>query len=492
MRTSAVAWLALLALSAPAVARADEPAPVPAALLGVWAGKVTHDGESQPIGLELGPGSPGHVTLTYDFPVAHFEHVAFGEVEVTPSGDSVRIGPFRFAFDSTARVLRGNLPHLLAPVYDLAVTLKRAERFEFPTRPPLGGTDAVPAWTYDAGSPLWAGPTYAAGLVYVGGLDGVMHALDAKSGARRWTYRAGGAIRSRPTIAGRDLYVLADDNVLYRLDAASGALRWRTAVADSPVTRLPAGQPGALFDRFGSDVTIAGQRLVVGTHGGDVVALDVATGRILWTFHAGGAVLAAPAVREARVYAGSINGFVFALDAARGTLQWKRDTRGAVVSTPTLAGSFLVVGNRAYDLLGLDAGTGAMAWKRYIWGSWVESSATVLGDVAYVGSSDAAVVSAYDASSGRRLWSADVHGWTWGQPAVTERSVYAGVSGLVGYPVPLVGGVVAIDRATGAVRWRLLATAPAAGAFGFPGSVAVGDGRVYAGGLDGRVVALPQ
>lgn len=492
MRTHVAALLALLALLAPILARADAPAPLPAALLGTWAGTVTHDGESQPIGLELGPGSPGHVTLVYDFPVVHFEHVAFGEVAVTAFDDSVRIGPFRFAYDATVGVLRGNIPHLLAPVYDLAVTLRRAERFEFPARPPLGGTDAVPAWTYDAGSPLWAGPAYAAGAVYVGGLDGVVHALDAKTGARRWTYHAGGAIRSRPTIAGHNLYVLADDNVVYRLDAVSGALRWRTAVADSPVTRLPADKPGALFDRFGSDVAVNGPQLYVGTHGGDVVALEAATGRVRWTYHGGGAVLAAPAVRAGRVYAGSFDGFVVALDAARGTLLWKQDTRGPVVSTPVPAGDRLVVGNRAYDLLGLDARTGAVAWKRYIWGSWVESSATVLGDVAYVGSSDAAVVSAYDVSSGRRLWAADVHGWTWGQPAVTGRTVYAGVSGLAGYPVPLMAGVVAIDRTSGAMRWRMLTAAPAAGAFGIPGSLAVGGGRVYAGGLDGRVVALPE
>jgi outer membrane protein assembly factor BamB len=198
------------------------------------------------------------------------------------------------------------------------------------------------------------------------------------------------------------------------------------------------------------------------------------------------------AVRDGRVYAGSFNGWVVALDAARGKPLWKFDTRGAVVSTPAPAGDRLVVGNRTYDLLGLNARTGAVAWKRYIWGSWVESSASVLGDVAYVGSSDADAVFAIDARSGRRLWATDVHGWTWGQPAVTDRTVYAGVSGLVGYPVPQVAGVVAMDRATGAVRWHLETAAPAAGAFGIPGSVAVGGGRVYAGGLDGRVVALPQ
>ena len=157
-----------------------------------------------------------------------------------------------------------------------------------------------------------------------------------------------------------------------------------------------------------------------------------------------------------------------------------------------MVGDRLVVGNRCYDLLGLDAATGEVAWKRYIWSSWVESSATVRDGVAYVGSSDAAAVYAFDARTGARRWAADVHGWAWGQPAVTAARVYSGVSGQVGYPVPHGGGLLALDRTTGEVVWRYGATAPAAGAFGFPGSVAVGEGLAFATGLDGRVYAFAE
>jgi outer membrane protein assembly factor BamB len=143
-------------------------------------------------------------------------------------------------------------------------------------------------------------------------------------------------------------------------------------------------------------------------------------------------------------------------------------------------------------VLALDAKTGDVAWKRYVWFSWIESSPVVRDGVAYVGSSDAAGVFAFDVASGRRLWAADVYGWAWGQPAVTEGRVYAGTSSQVGYPAGHRAGLLALDRASGRVVWRYEAPAGKSGAFGFPGSTAVGDGLVFASGLDGRVLAFPQ
>jgi outer membrane protein assembly factor BamB len=192
------------------------------------------------------------------------------------------------------------------------------------------------------------------------------------------------------------------------------------------------------------------------------------------------------------VLSGSYDHFVYALAAADGRLIWKEDTHGAVVSTPAVAGKRAVIGNRCYDLLGLDLATGKAAWKRYIWMSWVESSATIRDGVAYVGSSDAAALFAVDAQTGKRVWTADVFGWAWGQPAVSKTLVYTGTSSQVGYIAKHGGALLALDRASGTVVWRHALAAPDSGAYGIPGSPALGEGRVYAGALDGKVYAFPQ
>ncbi len=425
-------------------------------------------------------------------PVAHLDRATIGRVPAQIQGSEVRLGPFVFQYDRAAGTLSGTAPKDVVPVYELPLTLRRVDRFDVAPRPEIGAPLVKPAWTFEAGSPLWAGATFADGTVYAGGQDGQLHALDARTGKKRWSFRAGGPIRTRATVAGDDVYFQADDGYLYKVASGSGEERWRVRVVEKPIERLPFDNPKSRFDRFGSDVTVAGGRLYLGTHDGRLLAIDPARGEKAWEFASGDSVLAAPAVAAGRVVFGSFDGNVYALDAATGKLVWKRDTRGAVVSTPAIVADRVVVGNRSYDLLGLDVRTGEPAWTRYIWFSWVESSATVRDGVAYVGSSDAAAVYAFDARTGERRWKTDVYGWAWGQPAVTDARVYAGTASQKDYLAGHKGLVVAMDRATGRPAWHFAAEPAATGSYGFPGSPAVGDGLVFVTGLDGRVYAFTQ
>ena len=489
MVTSTVLALSLFAASSPSAPAA----PVTAAeLSGTWAGSLAHAGETEPFALEIEPGADGKVLLRMSVPVAHLDRAAVGRVDPQVQGDEVRLGPFVFRYDREARTLSGTTPKELVPVYEIPLTLTRVERFEVPPRPEMTAEVAKPAWTFDAGSPLWAGATFADGTVYAGGEDGRLHALDARTGAEKWSFRAGGPIRTRATLAGGTLYFQADDGSLYAVEAAGGRERWRVHVVEKPIERLPFDNPKSRYDRFGSDVTAADGRLYLGTHDGRVLAVDAARGEKAWEFASGDSVLAAPAVDSGRLFFGSFDGHVYALDAATGKLTWKRDTRAPVVSTPAPAGDRVVVGNRGYDLLGLDARTGEPAWTRYIWFSWVESSGAVRDGVAYVGSSDAAAVYAFDARTGEPRWKTDVFGWAWGQPAVTESRIYAGTASQKGYLAGHKAVVVAMERSTGRPVWRYVAEPAAKGAYGFPGSPAVGEGRVFVTGLDGKVYAFEE
>jgi outer membrane protein assembly factor BamB len=467
--------------------------PPAADLAGAWSGTVEHDGEKAPFALELEPGDDGKVLVKMSFPLTHLRSSPIGRAPLKVDGRDVRLGPFAFTYDAEARTLSGVLPEALVPVYRMAVTLRHVDRLEpAPPRPEIAAPVAKPVWTFDAGAPLWAGATFAEGLVLAGDDKGRLHGLDPRTGRERWSFQAGGPVRSRVTADAGDVFFQADDGFAYRLAAASGEERWRVRVVEKAIVRLPLDDPGSRFDTSGSGVTPAGERLYLGTHDGRVVALDRERGARIWEFASGASVLGRPAVDSGRVYFGSFDGFVYALDAARGQLVWKRETHGAVVSTPAVDGDRVVVGNRAYDLLGLDAATGQPAWKRYIWGSWVESSAALRDGVAYVGSSDAAALFAFDVRSGRPLWRLDVRGWAWGEPAVTDRRVFVGVAATAGYMVEHRGGMVAVDRATGRPAWHYEPEPRPTGASGFPGSAAVGSGLVFVAGVDGRVYAFTQ
>src|SRR4030095_7204976 len=241
-----------------------------------------------------------------------------------------------------------------------------------------------------------------------------------------------------------------------------------------PIVRLPFSDPKSRFDRYASDVLATEDRLYVGTNDGHLLALDPKSGERVWDFASGDSVLAAPSVGKGILHFGSYDGKVYALQASTGKLLWKTDTKAPVVSTPALAGSRVIVGSRRYDLFGRDRRTGAADWKRYVWFSWIESSASVRDGVAYVGSSDAAALFAFDAQNGRSLWKTDVHGWAWGQPAVSADRVYIGTVGTGGATPPHRGLALAADRASGRPVWQFPVPAAAKGSYGFAGSPALG------------------
>jgi outer membrane protein assembly factor BamB len=165
------------------------------------------------------------------------------------------------------------------------------------------------------------------------------------------------------------------------------------------------------------------------------------------------------------------------------------------VRTPVVVGKRMVAGSRDYQLYGFDLVDTTQVWTYSYWFSWVESTPAVSGNTIWVGSSDFRRVTAFAAASGRPLWSTDVRGMTWGTPVVTARTVYAATAAQ-SFPRTVIdhqGGIVALDRATGAVRWRYAATPPPGNSLGgFAGSLVLDEGRRLIGaGCDGNLIALP-
>src|SRR5262249_49153389 len=163
----------------------------------------------QPSALGLGPGQEGRMEIYLSMPVAHLDRVPFGSGKPVAEGDSVRIGALRFALDRAHGEVSGRLPAGLVPYYKIPFRLKPVDHFDMPARASLDIPEATPAWTFDAGSPVWAGPAYADGVVFFGAQNGEVTALDAGTGSRLWVFHAWGAVRARPILLKRVLYVQA-------------------------------------------------------------------------------------------------------------------------------------------------------------------------------------------------------------------------------------------------------------------------------------------
>jgi outer membrane protein assembly factor BamB len=227
----------------------------------------------------------------------------------------------------------------------------------------------------------------------------------------------------------------------------------------------------------------------------NVYALDSKTGRELWRVATGDIMTATPAVYRDLVIIASFDGKVQALSAKDGARRWIHDARLAVAGDLTVAGDRVLVGSRSYDLIALDAASGKELWKRYYWFSWIESPPVVHDGAVYTGSSDATNVYAINLSDGAVRWKTPVPGWSWQRTAVNDELVIAGTAGAGAFPGARAGSLVALDRASGSIRWILLdppsaEIVEAKKGWGFGASPVIADGVVYAADLEGKLHAI--
>ena len=150
------------------------------------------------------------------------------------------------------------------------------------------------AWAADLGTTrgLEATPIEVGGVLYTSGVAGRVYAFDAASGQALWQFTPDVDMqvnrsvccdmvnRGVAVVDGR-VFVAALDGVLYALDARSGAVVWHVDTVDDHTRGINAtGAP-----------EIAGDVVVVGNAGSDydargyVSAYDRATGQLRWRFH---------------------------------------------------------------------------------------------------------------------------------------------------------------------------------------------------------------
>ena len=115
--------------------------------------------------------------------------------------------------------------------------------------------------------------------------------------------------------------------------------------------------------RLGLQPVVQGERVYVAGHGGDVRALELATGRDVWRASLDLDLAGGPAVGEGIVVVGSSGGDLVALDAETGAKRWQVATGGEVLAAPTISGGIVVVRTVDGRLRGLRVADGVEAWN---------------------------------------------------------------------------------------------------------------------------------
>ncbi len=185
-------------------------------------------------------------------------------------------------------------------------------------------------------------------------------ALDLESGQELWRVKLPAPIRGAPTVADGRVFVISIDNQSFALDVSTGERLWsHTGIAE--ISALLGGASPA----------VAGDVVIIPYSSGEIYALRVENGRLLWVDSLSqlrsldpvarlSDVRGNPAVDDTLVVAISHGGRMIATDLVTGRRVWDRQIGG--VHMPWIAGEFIYVVSNGGEVICLTRRDGRVKW----------------------------------------------------------------------------------------------------------------------------------
>ncbi len=207
-------------------------------------------------------------------------------------------------------------------------------------RPAARGLE--PLWQTRVSSEIRAAPVVDRGQVFVRSIDGHLHSLSAADGGQQWmvAHRVPALSltgNSEPLVQGELVFSGFDDGKLLAVDRASGQIVWESTVS------LPSGRTEVerLVDVDGNFVIRDGV-IYVATFQGRLAAVQAVSGDLLWSrpFSSYQSI----AIDDQAIYLAADDSHIWAIDRRTGAAFWMQDVLHARrITAPAIVGERLVV-----------------------------------------------------------------------------------------------------------------------------------------------------
>jgi outer membrane protein assembly factor BamB len=227
--------------------------------------------------------------------------------------------------------------------------------------------DGKSAWTYVDGARIFHRPCSDGEHVYFTSANGLT-AVTTESGEKVW--RFGLACCDGPTIVlGKRgmVFVGGHDGNLYAIDTKTGKQVWMSDF----LTEAPPDRPNFPGQRARvtntkarpSDLASDGETLFLSVFDQSrVVAVNATSGKQLWSFQAGGWVYGSAVASDRYVFFGSQDKSFYCLDKQTGKHVWKHETKGRVDSGGALDKECVYFGSCDGGLYCLNRSDGKKRW----------------------------------------------------------------------------------------------------------------------------------
>lgn len=285
--------------------------------------------------------------------------------------------------------------------------------------------------------------------------------FNSMRGNAPWTKRQTyGYFISSPVIRDNVIYVgELFGNALRAIDLPTGRLLW-SFIADDDIPFSPA---------------VTAQSVFITSSDGRLYALDRSTGLKQWEYRVENffSMATSPIVFNKAVYFGSRDAYLYAVNASSGKLRWKYKTAGGIDSSPVVINSNILFGSFDGNFYAVNYHTGKEKWK-YSTGGKIIGSPAETGGIVYFGSTDGFLY-AVRGNSGRLLWKTQTNGPIETSPTITDKGVIiANKNNSLYY----------LDRKKGTILWTKEFKTEA-----YTSGAVVRD-VVYIGSSDGALYAL--
>lgn len=238
----------------------------------------------------------------------------------------------------------------------------------------------------DESARLSGGLAAAYGHVYIGSENGVMYALNEETGEVAWQVNIDGEMLSAPATDNGLVIINTSRGTLIALDQATGEQKW-VITTDVPNLTLrgdsrPLALSGGVF---------------WGTANGRLAAAITARGQMIWQQPVGtpkGAteidrlvdVDAAPLALGSNLYVVGYNGQLIAIDLASGKYAWKRNYSSAI-DMATDGGRLFLVTDKDH-LVAVDARSGTELWSNAKLENRLLTAPVIIDDYLVVGDAE--------------------------------------------------------------------------------------------------------
>ncbi len=251
----------------------------------------------------------------------------------------------------------------------------------------LSSENGSELWRTRVSSEVLSAPQRDSDIVIVRTIDGKVFGIDGDKGRRLWIYDRTVpplTLRGTSTPAIDSGIVVAgfDGGKMAALDVRTGKLLWETSIS--------AARGRSELERMvdiDSEPMIVDGTVYIATFQGHVAAVQLETGRILWSSDLSS--YAGFSADEQNIYVSDEESHVWALDRFSGSVLWEQDNLHArAITAPAAIGDQIVVGDLEGYLHWISKKTGEFTARERLCKDPVIAKPIVVGKIAYAYCSD--------------------------------------------------------------------------------------------------------